>query len=236
MAEPVLRRESKRDIVKWVRALRLRDILVLLGWAALILAGLLIGAIGEWLECTLLRDIAANLVPDLFVAGLALIAAEAVFGFREKQERRAEEERRLGERRAEEESKLIEAQRKAYLVIAREMFGNEDVLERTVATLQGGQMPPSNTRIEKENWNLLVQSPLVVHLPVQHVWAVHESYYMSNQLLNELIETMQGTRPALHEGLAEKYLPKFEDILARTREAIQMLEAAFISEQATSDV
>jgi len=219
MAEPVLRTESERDIVKWVRALRLRDILVLLGWAAVVLAGLLVGAIGEWLECTLLRDIAANLVPDLFVAGLALIAAEAVFGFRERQDRRAEEE-----------SKLIEAQRKAYLVIAREMFGNEDVLERTVATLQGGQMPPSNTRIEKENWNLLVQSPLVVHLPVQHVWAVHESYYMSNQLLNELIATMQGARPALHEGLAEKYLPKFEDILVRTREAIQMLEAAFISE------
>jgi hypothetical protein len=204
------------DVSSWLRTLRTGYIAGV--WASLVVVGFVVGIIAERIGWVFLADVLSNFVPDILVAGLAFIVAEAVFGFRERQQRRTEQQ-----------TQVIEAQRKAYLVIAREMFVNEDVLEKTVATLQGGQMPPSNTKIEKENWNLLVQSPLVVHLPVQHVWAVHESYYMSNQLLDGLIDTMQRTPPASYKGLAQEYLPKLEEILARTREAIEMLESAFIS-------
>jgi len=224
MLEPVPRTRGKLDIPNWVRTLQLWHIIV--GWGVLVLAGLLIGGVADYVRWTFARDIAANLVPDLFVAGLALVAAEVVFKFRERQEERAVEQRRVREHRAEEARKVIEAQRKAYSIIIREMYDNEQTLGRILGTLQQGWMPPALTTLKKENWELLVQSPLVAHLPVELVWTLHEAYYESQRMLDGVRFEMSHTGSQVWDKLAEQLRPGAEAELARTRDAIKMLEDA----------
>lgn len=224
MPEPVPRTRGKLDISNWVRTLQLPHIIV--GWGVLVLAGLLIGAVADRVRWTFAGDIAANLVPDLFVAGLALVAAEVVFKFRERQEDRAVEQRRLREHRAEEARKVIEAQRKAYSIIIREMYDNEQTLGRILGTLQQGGMPPALTTLKKENWELLVQGPLVVHLPVELVWTLHEAYYESERMLHIVMAERGSTMPQAWDKPAERLRAEVEAELVRTRDAIKMLEDA----------
>lgn len=224
MPEPLQRKQRGYDILSWVRTLQLRHIIVGLG--ILVILGVLFGAIADCLGWTFGKDIAANFVPDLFVAGLALLAAEVVFKFRETQEQRAVEERRLREHRAEEARKVIEAQRKAYPVVIREMYDNQETLDKILGKLQGGRMPPKDTTLKTKNWELLVQSPLVLHLSVELVWTLHEAYYESQTMLERLMFEMSHTGPQTYHRLAEKLRPDAEEELTRTRNAIEMLEGA----------
>jgi len=206
------------DITKWSSRLRSRDIAV--GWGLLIAAGLVVGAVASWMGSTFLRDVAANYVPDIFVGGLAFILADVIFGFRERQARRAEERH-----------EVVGAQRKAYHLLIRELGKNVDLLARTVNNLKGGRMIPSDTNIERNNWELLLQSPLSNHIPLELFWALQESYYVSHALVNELIEAMLSTDPSGHAALAKSYLPMFEEELDTMRLAVTMLEQAYLGEE-----
>ncbi len=220
MAEPVRDTQSKLDFRSWVRAFRLRDILVV--WGILILAGLVLGALGEWLERPLLRDIAANLVPDLFVAGLALIAAEAIFGFRERQEQRAEERKRI-----------VEAREKAVRIVRKEIGDNWNELLRIVVVLRERRLNQwdavfhRESVIQTESWKLLIQSPLIVDIPLDLVWALHESYYESQRLIDNLRYSLVGQFAVSDKwwsDLCGEFLPKFEEAWTLTSKAIGMLD------------
>ena len=69
---------------------------------------------------------------------------------------------------------------------------NEAELNRIVGVLRDRKLNPSDpvfhrdTVLQTENWKLLIQSPLVAHLPVDLVWSLHESYYVSQQEVRNL--------------------------------------------------
>jgi hypothetical protein len=212
---------------RWVRELQLRDIIV--GWGALILAGVLIGAVADFVGWTFARDITANLVPDLFVAGLALAAAESVFKLRERRGQQVEEENRLREHRAEESRRRTEALLKAYSLIIGEMYDNRNTLTRFLGIMQGGSMPKARmtlNALRRENWELLVQGPLVARLSVELVWTLQEAYYESQSMLDRLESERDGTGPQTWDRLAKGLIPTVEAELSHTDEAIKMLEGA----------
>ena len=227
MPEQLESKHDSDDTPRWVRKLQLRDIIV--GWGVLVLAGLLIGAVADFVGWTFARDITANLVPDLFVAGLALAAAEVVFKFRERHEQRAEEEKRLREQRAEEARRMIEALQKAYSLIIGEMYDNQDTLTRFLGIMQGGWMPDKRMTLKalkRRNWELLVQGQLVTRLSVELVWTLQEAYYEAQRMLDRLEFQRDNTGSHTWDRLSEKLRPEVEAELSRTQSAIKMLEDA----------
>ena len=215
------------DTPSWLGKLKLRDII--LGWGVMVPGGLVVGAIADCLGWTFARDIAANFVPDLFVAGLALAAAEVVFKFRERREQRAEEEKRLSEQRAQEARRMSEARQKAYSVIIREMYDNQHTLTGFLGIMQSGWMPEKGMTLKalkRENWELLVQGPLVTCLSVELVWTLQEAYYESQRMLDRVEFERDHTGPQTWDTLAKRLIPEVEAELSRMQRAIAMLEDA----------
>lgn len=221
MAEPVVPTQGKPHMPDWVRTLQMRHIIA--GWVVLILAGLIIGVAAEARGWKLAMEMAANLIPDLFVAGLAFIVAEAVFGFRERQEHREEEQRTVKEQWAQEQRQVIEVQRKAYSVLIREMQDNVLQLERIVSIMQSGSLPELDTVLGVENWKLLVQSPLMTRLAGELVWTLQIAYYEPQARLERLLWHRRYHFTSAEE-IAAKFLPDFEEDLIATKSAITMLQ------------
>lgn len=208
------------DMLRWLRTRPLRDITA--GWGVLILVGVAAGIVASWIRSTFLSELAVNFVPDVVVAGLAFIMAEAVFGVRERQEQQAEEQRRV-----------TEAQQKAVHVVKKEIADNERELDRIVQVLgklslsQWDPVFHRQSTIQTDSWKLLIQSPLIVHLPVDLVWALQESYYESQRQADNLRYRPVGIFAAGERWWREvcaEFLPKFEHALRVTRGAIKMLD------------
>jgi len=221
MAEPIVRTQSKPHMPDWVRALQMRHITA--GWAALMLAGLIFGVVAEARDWKLGVEMAANLIPDLFVAGLAFIVAEAVFGFRERQERREQEQSRVREQGAQEQKQMIEVQQKAYSLLIREMQDNVMRLERIVGIMQSGSLPELDIALGIDNWKLLVQSPLVSRLAGELVWALAKAYWEPQARLERLLWRRRYHFTS-REEIADEFLAQFEEDLVATTSAITMLE------------
>ncbi len=165
------------------------------------------------------RDFAANLLADAAVAGGAFILADLVFGLRQRRQQQ------------------MEAQRTAYGLVGMEMEENEKELERIVQVLRDGKLTHHDAvfrrdrTFQTENWRLLVQSPLVAHLPVEFVWALQESYVVSQKHAETLRHRTDDVLAANWDWWRElnaEFLPKFEQALKLTGEAIEVLRKAYV--------
>jgi hypothetical protein len=199
--------ETMINVREWLKSYRH----IAIGWVLLILVVGLIGVIGSSIQCSYVESVAANLVADLLVAGLAFLLVDVIFGLTQSHNQR------------------IEAQRKAFSIVGMEVEENRRELELTVGDLQGGLMPPSDRpKLKDEQWNLLVQSPLIAQLPSDLVWTVHMSYYDSQRQVENLRShrRSQFRDPYNDPETAAELLPQVERALSSVQQAKDMLERA----------
>lgn len=192
---------------EWLMSYRL----IAIGWVLTILVVAVIGLLGSSRECSYVESIAANLVADLLVAGLAFLVADVIFGLTQSHQQR------------------IEAQRKAFSIVGMEVEEDRKEMELTVGNLQGGLMPPTDRpNLKNEQWSLLVQSPLIAQLPSDLVWTVHMSYYDSQRQAENLRShrRSQFRDPYSDPETTAQLLPEVEKALSLVRQAKDMLESA----------
>lgn len=190
-------------------------VLAILGATALVV-------IGRTTSPTFIADLSANLLADAVVAVMALVLATIAL--------------ELPQRRQER----IQAQEKAFRLLGSELRENEAELNLIVGVLRDRKLNPSDpvfhrdTVLQTENWKLLIQSPLVAHLPVDLVWSLHESYHVSQQEVRNLRHRIEGVFAAAWEwweALSRESLPRFERALQLTQEAIEALSQSFVENQ-----
>jgi hypothetical protein len=140
-------------------------------------AGLVLGALVPW---PLLQNASAEFVGGL-LAGLVIFGlADVAFGFTERREK---------------ERHALEI---AHAVLYQELVDNLSELQRIADDLREGSLSFSDPvfgadeRLSAENWQALVQSPLVSHLSPELCWSITHTYNVGRRSVRNLREMRFG--------------------------------------------
>jgi len=171
-------------------------------------------ALAPRLPWRFLQDAAADFVGGTLAGMLIFVLANVAFGFTEKRER-------------ERHALLI-----ACDMLVPELLDNVSELERIVKVLREGSLAwydpvySDRARLKVENWQLLVQGPLVANLPADVLWTINSSYYVSRRCVEKLSETKEAIRnPDTWKDICAEHLPRFEAAVALVASAHDQLNA-----------
>ena len=174
-------------------------------------------ALGTWVPWPFLQNAAADFVGGTLVGLVIFFLANRAFGFTERRDRERH------------------ALKMAYEVLWLELEDNLDELIRVVRVLRAGTLTRSDPvlldawRLKVENWQLLIQSPLITNLPTDLVWRIQRSYYVSRRAQKELMESDVSDvarGPQAWKDLCEEYLPRFESAVKWVASAMKELQPA----------
>jgi len=176
-------------------------------------------ALGQWAPWPFLQNAAADFVGGI-AAGLVLfVVANIALGFTE--------------RRARERHAL----KIAYDLLWLDLGDTLNELARVVRVLRAGTLRRDDPVLyrpsifEVENWQLLIQSPLIADLSPDFVWKIQYSYQVSrraHEALRQSAPRAFGRGPEACQDLCAEHLPKFEIALKRMASALEELQPVHI--------
>jgi len=179
---------------------------------AVCLAGVAVAlALGTLIPWPFLQNAAADFVGGLLAGLLIFYVANIVFGFTEKRE------------------KERHALRMAYRMLLFEMLENQWELRDIVAALRAGSLTHNNPvfgpgkRFKTENWQLLVQGPLVEHLSPDLFMAINVSYHSSGNFEKNLTNAAR----ALGAGNRQAWKDLCKNHLAAGESAVELVTSAY---------